>query len=75
MDSKNACAITSVDICDVILKNDHFMCAHFAFQELLIKNIECTYCASYMYNLTCITVCIENVRYSSYIFFCNTTAN
>ena len=26
-------------------------------------------------NLTCITVYIENTRYSSYVLFCNTTVN
>ena len=26
-------------------------------------------------NPTCVTVCIENARYSSYVLFCNTTAN
>ena len=29
----------------------------------------------YNINPTCITVCIENTRYSSYVLFCNTTAN
>ena len=27
------------------------------------------------YNPTCITVYIENTRYSSYVLFCNTTVN
>ena len=33
------------------------------------------YFAGYLHNPTCITVCIENARYSSYVLFCNTTAN
>ena len=33
------------------------------------------YVSYFKINPTCVTVCIENAQYSSYVLFCNTTAN